>query len=413
LLTSASALMRDTRYWILLLFVIRLTYIYTLAPGEFGQYGDDIGYYKIANNLIAGNGFSIDGEIPSVRRAPGYPIFLAAVFYLFPNNLRIVYLLQSIFDLLTFVVLIQILKFLWKEDKVELPFYLLFLFYLPLVLNNGTILTESLFTFIFTLTLYMAIKLLEFKKYSYALFTGILLASSTLIKATPLLLAIFAVPLILLIKIETPRKLILTFLFIIGFTAVLLPWSVRNYVAFGKVLPVTVGLGDQLYNGTHPDFDGHTKARKSQYELGIVTIYDNEVVRDEKLLKYSIERLKNQSPLVTISLFAKHATRVWFNVPFEKQSKLTYTLLLVNSVIMILAVLALLKTKIRLNPHVILLFIPVYFTVIYMPFPSVGRYGIPIMPLIMLFSAKGIVIVFEKVFGTDISLPRISHSTED
>jgi len=47
---------------------------------------DDIEYYALASNIAQGNGFSIDGQNPSIYRPPLFSTLLGGWFYLTQNN---------------------------------------------------------------------------------------------------------------------------------------------------------------------------------------------------------------------------------------------------------------------------------------------------------------------------------------
>lgn len=63
-----------------------------VTPGS-----DALDFHTIALNLVAGNGFTLDG-LPTASRAPGYPFFLAAVYSLTQNSLFAVQLAQAFLE---------------------------------------------------------------------------------------------------------------------------------------------------------------------------------------------------------------------------------------------------------------------------------------------------------------------------
>ena len=71
---------------LLVLAVIILGSIYSFYLGNDLRYPDEWDYYKIATNLVSHHKFSLDGELPTSFRAPGYP-FILAFFLLFGANI--------------------------------------------------------------------------------------------------------------------------------------------------------------------------------------------------------------------------------------------------------------------------------------------------------------------------------------
>ena len=356
---------------------------------EIKQSGDTVQYYKISQNLLAGNGFSLDGVNPSARRAPGYPLFIAGVYFLLPDHVISVYLLQIVFDVLTFLLFCNIISLLWKDEKITLIFAVLYATYYPLLIYSGSIISENLFMVIFSGFIYASVKNFKSPGMVISFVMGLALSAATLVRATPLFMLILMIPLFYMMKSDLKSRLLNFGLFLAGFFLLLAPWTMRNYVVFDAFLPVTVGTGVQLYDGTHAGYDGTTAARQSAFDEGIVSPGDSEVEKDRKLMKFAVERLKTQPISVTLTLFAKQLTRTWFNVPFAKQSFRTYMLFFWHILLLLFAGYGLWKSKPLRMEHIFLLLIPIYFTVVHMPFPSYVRYIIPIMPLIMIYSSKG------------------------
>ncbi|MFA4907873.1 MAG: hypothetical protein WC602_06385, partial [archaeon] len=52
-------------------------------------------YFDIAQNIVTGNGFSIDSVQPTARRSPGYPAALAAVMAVFGAEPKTLYVFQA------------------------------------------------------------------------------------------------------------------------------------------------------------------------------------------------------------------------------------------------------------------------------------------------------------------------------
>lgn len=380
----------DVKIWIYLMIAIRLIYIVTVADTEIKLVGDAVQYYDISQNLLSGNGFSLDGETPSVRRAPAYPIFLATVFSLFPDNLIAVYLFQLVLDILTFLMVNKIVRLLWQNSRIEAYFNILFATYLPLAIYVGSILSENLFTFTFSAFIFYSIKYFKEGKLLNALLVGMTLAAASLVRPVPLLFLFIVIPLVFLLRCEIKTKLIESALILAGFIILISPWMVRNYLRFNVFLPVTVSAGVALYDGTHPGYDGTTRARQSAFDLGIISVKDSEIEKDRKLLEFAVNRLKHQSIFTTLKLFTYQITRTWFNIPFPKTSVKTYLLILWHLFFMFTALNGL-KGLDCFDPVILFLaLIPVYFTFIYMPFPSYVRYIIPVIPALLVFSARGV-----------------------
>ena len=65
------------------------------------EWGDSSGYEYMAVNLLAGNGFSMDGVTPTRERPPAYSVFIAAVYAIVGHERYGVVLVQCVIGALT------------------------------------------------------------------------------------------------------------------------------------------------------------------------------------------------------------------------------------------------------------------------------------------------------------------------
>src|SRR5947209_5383581 len=82
--------------------------------------GDGFVYSRLAKNLLEQNVFSVDEQAPftpTLIRMPGYPLFMAGVYYLFghDNNMA-VRIVEAVFDTATCVI-VGLLAWFWTEDE--------------------------------------------------------------------------------------------------------------------------------------------------------------------------------------------------------------------------------------------------------------------------------------------------------
>ncbi len=208
------------------------------SDGRFTQvFPRDDGYYEIAENLIAGNGFSKEIRspfIPDSIRAPIYPLFLAGFFYIFESYYAALIaqiIIGSIIPLLGYRIAFQLLAHRRMATVVAVvlaiePFAILF---------SLTIMSETLFTALF---LVGATLFLDYWKdrqglilaYATGFFALATLARPT-IQFLPLVL-IFAVLFIANGRVAIAIKH--SFVIAAVFLLILAPWSVRNFIQFGN-----------------------------------------------------------------------------------------------------------------------------------------------------------------------------------
>ncbi len=245
----------------LTIIVINFAYalIYNIKPAVDAEAYDEIalnivnyGEYR-ANNTTPLN---MDGSI--TRIGPGYEYFVAGHYITFGRHLWIIWLTQSILFALTILMLSAITLDIFPEinRKVVYATMILFGVIIDMVQLNGMLMTESLF--LFTLTLCFFIWYFMSNKWHSWIILGILLGTLTLIRPTGLIVFI-------LLSIATifryKRKSLLCLLLVLSmFVLVQLPWVIRNYNIFGKVIFHSTADGMNLLSGNYPGNHGEFNA---------------------------------------------------------------------------------------------------------------------------------------------------------
>lgn len=245
------------RNWILagiaaLALLIRLLYLLALsglaAPPEF----DGIGYDMIARNLLAGNGFVLDGRRTAFR-PPGYPLFVALI-YAVGGSWAVLRLVQALLGTLTALVTYRVALLVFSQVRLALLTALLVALHPVLVYLTGLIYPETLSTLLTMLALWLLVRLTTERPAR----TGLLLALGSVLGAIVLLrpgLLVFAVlGMGAVWWAQRGEKGVLVKVLLIPLVIVLfiLPWTVRNYVVFDEFIPLATEGGVTFWGGNHP-----------------------------------------------------------------------------------------------------------------------------------------------------------------
>lgn len=118
---------------------------------------DPVEYRVLAENLITGNGFSTSREVPyvpQVLRTPGYPAFLAAALLIDSSWLFAIILQQVLLVCAAFMTGLIVFR-LSKHEPLALLATLLVLVEPHLFVLSLNTVTESLFLFLFTLSVFL------------------------------------------------------------------------------------------------------------------------------------------------------------------------------------------------------------------------------------------------------------------
>ena len=183
------------------------------------------------------------------ERVPGYFIFVSAIVSLFGKYFLPVLVIQSALDSLTCLMIMALGRRVFPENYWG--FGLIAAVWPNLIIHSGLILTDTLFTFMFTWFLLSFVWLLETKKLKHALLVGVLLGIATLVRPVTQFIIVLS-PLLapfMLISVKTSlRRAIINSLtiFLIA-VACLTPLAIKNSYSYGSIA-LTSQNGNHLQN---------------------------------------------------------------------------------------------------------------------------------------------------------------------
>ncbi|MEW6574053.1 MAG: glycosyltransferase family 39 protein [Bacillota bacterium] len=232
-------------------------------------YSDDVGYIDSARRLVTDHVFSwwrprLSPEPalgPTAYVTPGYPFFLSFFLWVFSEESRALAAARyaQAFLMVGSVYLTYLIGSRFGGRWAGLIPAALVAFYPPLILINGLLLTETLFTFLLLLFTYQWVKTEPDNEESYALL-GILGAAAALVRPTGALLclAAFCGLLLWLRRRKPARAAVLrsAAVLLVTFFLVLSPWWVRNAFLFHRFIPLSASGGNPLLLGTYVNLEG-------------------------------------------------------------------------------------------------------------------------------------------------------------
>lgn len=400
----------------------------------FGQFGDTFLYHNIAYNLYKGNGFSgtVDSRAyglknktdeleyePAVNRGPVYPLFLSMVYRIFGNtealnnwqeNWDKVRMVQAILDALLCIVVYFIVRLI--IPSVYIPAIIasiLYCFSFYNIYYTKALLTESITTFLLTCFLFFSLFSLRYLENKRGVvYAGIFIAFVTLTRPEYILfIPIFTIYIYYYCR-EIPRLATtkITF-FIMASIIIIMPWTVRNYLAFKKpIIVAESGLGYNLFLGTFEDnthwkgfgkypkniFDEKQKLIINKLSAKYKEYLYNGSIKikhiDDAFMEIAIYRIK-KNPLKTLKLWLRRIPRLWFNntIKYEYPEPSGWYF----RFYFVLALVAIFwgKTEERkMMMPIVLLFI--YICSIFLPLHIEPRYGVALMPGIICLAGIGI-----------------------
>jgi hypothetical protein len=240
------------RQVIYIAFSIRIAwYLFILFtnPGGFWLY-DSNGYWNLAYNLKEYGVFSQDAQeplMPDYFRTPLYPFLIYPTLY-FDMSGCSVPVINIIFDCLTCWLIYKTIFFISKSENYSKAGSLVYALHIPAILFSNFVLTETLFTFLILLFVYLFLKLNTVTNWKNAVLCG--LAGGLCVMCKPLgFILIFPAAFFLVARQLNTKGLIAVMLMTLTFCAVQFPWMQRNKNTFGRYFNSV--LGEHLLLGYH------------------------------------------------------------------------------------------------------------------------------------------------------------------
>ena len=205
-------------------------------------------YYRIAQNVAAGKGFTLDGVHPYAVVPPLFASLLGMWFRLVGDSVLSAAVFQSLMHALSAGA--AYLLFRAMPCAPRLSFFLSLVIALqPMLLTRVAFILQEPTILLFTTSALFATAIwLRGQTDRWACASGFLWGIASLAKAVTL----FVLPLAFVYRLVWGREgrwtaLRQAVLFSLLFLAVLAPWTARNYVRFQRLIPVSDQAGGALY----------------------------------------------------------------------------------------------------------------------------------------------------------------------
>lgn len=404
-----------------------------------GQFGDSYIFNNIAHNLYKLKSFSCTVKImengkeqewlePVITRGPVYPFFMFLVYKFLGSekdmesietwhkNWDKVRIVQSILDAGVCFLIYFIVRFIYPASigpALISAFLYCFSFYN--IYYSKALLSESLATFLLSLSIFSYIAGLKQNRKSWLILAGAGLGLTILARPEYILLPfVLAIYIFLINRRISMTAIKKSTIFIVSVIIIIAPWTGRNYLVFKKPVIVSTGeLGYSFFLGT---FEGNQKWQgwgnlpeeiplASKQAEEIVNLYRNwhylfyigsiKIIEvDKYFAKLAFSRIQKHT-LLCLKSWLKNIPRLWYQnyIPmyvYKEASGIFFIFYF------LFALYALLKSQYQeriLIAPVFLIFI--YLTLIFLPLHIEPRYGVSLMPAIISLAGIGLWKVFE------------------
>lgn len=239
------------------------------------EFGDAEDYINAANSFLNGTPYPLRSVFHPMFRPPLYPMFIAAVWTIFPESVIAVKAAQALLHGATALLAYKTVYTVLRREK---PAFLgaLVVAVNPLLAGHTVdFYTEPLHTFLCALAMFLLVKFLRDDKSLYlrAIGVGVVFGLATLCRPAVLGVAICVVIVAALMKTmsKDARRLKYSVASAAMFFSIFLaiaPWTYHNYRAAGEFILVNDGFGYNLWLGNLPEtirlYEGEGFASKEE-----------------------------------------------------------------------------------------------------------------------------------------------------
>ncbi len=369
------------------------------------------GYDKLASNILDGNGYRFFHDTSeTLMRPPGYPLFLALIFYFFPNSLIAVKIVNLILGLLTAWIVADLARRFTDHNMAVILASLLFLLHPATIFAQSRGGVESLFTFCTVGFVLAMCRGFEQKKLSHYVSAGVFLGMLTLVKSTGILFPIFLLGCLVvtrkwnvIVTFWMPRVVLMGSMMLI----LLLPWVVRNYSLSNQFIPTMTVAGTATFDGLHAcknySFDVnpsqlHREASKHRQSMlehldfphhasGYFQYFykvKDEVAFNQYLLRSVFDEYRD-SPELLLRCSLLNGVNFWFAGRTWSSTYLNMLIQIPYLILFIIGIYFCTKGGYSKKMFPILTFVA-YYVILHLPINGIARYSVPVIPFLAIFA---------------------------
>ena len=398
--------------WITLIFLITVgirILLILLIQNE--QVSDFQEYHDFAKHIAAGDGYIRNGQ-PTAWFPVGYPMFLSILYRLFGVHATVGQLANIIISLLIVLSTYCIANRLFSSSVARLSSLILAI-WPNFSAYTGLLCSDLLFTAFLIAMLAVLICMKQDKSLPFILI-GLIFALATLTRTG---IALFIIPVMLYLFFNRENNSIHKFslrlaILIIASLIIFAPWWIRNYQVFDRFIPLSTNGGFNFWLGNVQLAQSNDPGAMdmiwpdTEYDM---SSYGYKIVWDK--IKQNPLKFIYQIPIKTINLFILDISGWrWLQKGSDPKgfpfliaialSQLYYMLMIVCTGIGIFFTGKHFSKYFRMG-HYLMAVTLCYWVGIHCIFFGKDRYHLPLVPLIAIYAAYGIISILEINKGID------------
>jgi 4-amino-4-deoxy-L-arabinose transferase-like glycosyltransferase len=387
----------------LISFIIKLVLIFTQG-NNLTLFSDDLNYVKSAVALVK-KGIFVFHEYnePTVFITPVYPFFLAGIFKIFGygfSGFQAARIIQAVLSSVTIILVFLIAKRLF-DKKTALISAFLVSFYFPNIVTTGYFLTETLFSTLLALLIYLSFRFssaASLKELDFGLL-GIIWAIAALCRPT---IALYPAILFLYLfaskRINLKKAMKLGASMTISFIILMSPWWLRNYREYNEFIPLAASSGNPMLQGTYINYL-QTPENIVYYKLG-KNAFETNKIEVEVARKRMRDGFK-QNFAEYLKWYTVGKTKLFWGTVFywrEFMGISLYAVIPMHYLILLGFAGIFMASYLKFPTHILIPGLLFYFNTVHCYYMAFDRYAFPIIPLLCVYTGYFISSIFKIVY---------------
>ncbi len=366
-----------------------------IAPQQSVLLATDEGkYHKLAKALLHGEGFGRSAWTP-----PGFPLMLSGLYRVCGENIAYARLAQTVLSSLTVLLIFFLGLFIYGRGTGFIAasiasVYPFFVFW------TGAVITETLFVFLCVAGILSLSYYFKTGKMVWNCCGGLILGYAALTRPVALTLPVFLLFAYYLFFRDWKRTIISVVMWGVMFTAVIAPWTIRNYAIFKEIIPITTQSGMNLLNGINsivlqdPSKTGELMYKELP-EYKKLPIGD-EVMMEEQagaIAKAYYRTLLKEDKGLLLRIEWEKFKHFWALYPQNRGTAAKVISVLSFGGLLPFFIIGLLASRKNKNSYLLFSFILNILCIAMIYFANI-RYRFPIEPFYIIYAAYGIVLTW-------------------
>jgi hypothetical protein len=289
----------------------------SLRSGDNLRYLDESDYDQLARTLLHSHTFAFGDGFPTAWRPPAYPVFIAAAYAI--SERPVTAKIQNVFVLILSAIALGLVASRIHPNASSLVPFLVLGY--PLLTYAASVLYPQIFGCLLLTTTVMFLSG-ERPSGRYAAAAGLIYGMLILaIPSFALMMPVFAAYLFFLPDMPWGLRIRRTLLLAGSAALVVAPWTVRNYVDFHTLIPVSANGGWNLFIGNSPE----TTPNGSVAGVNVISLCkrvrpDMDVIELDRAVGKCAKDWITEHPWSAIKLYAGKITN-YFNFRNELATK--------------------------------------------------------------------------------------------